>query len=69
MKKMIVTFCLLSMLINVFATDDKKEVQASLKSVTVYRQGAEMVHSVSVTLATGNMQKIKRSIFIKRLNN
>ena len=58
MKKIFVTLFALMSLFNVYANDEKNEVQASLKSVTVYRSGAEMTHSVSVTLAKGSNQLI-----------
>lgn len=58
MKKVILTFCLLAVLIEIYANDEKNEVQASLTSVTVYRSGAEMTHKVSVALKAGNNQII-----------
>lgn len=58
MKKMIVTLCLFSLLFNVYANDEKNEVQASLTAVTVYRSGAEMTHTVSISLKAGNNQVI-----------
>ena len=35
------------------AGDDKNEVQATLRSVTVYRSGAEMVHNATASLKAG----------------
>ena len=58
MKKIFVTLFAFMSLFNVYANDEKNEVQASLKSVTVYRSGAEMTHSVSVTLTKGSNQLI-----------
>ena len=58
MKKIIITLCLFVILLNAYANDDKNEVQASLKSVTVYRSGAEMTHNVSAMLKAGNNQII-----------
>jgi hypothetical protein len=41
-----------------YATDDRNEVQANLKSVTVYRSGAEMVHLASANLKAGSNEVI-----------
>ncbi|HEY2722913.1 MAG TPA: DUF4140 domain-containing protein, partial [Chitinophagaceae bacterium] len=38
------------------ATDDKKTVNSNLKSVTIYRSGAEMTHSASVQLKQGSVE-------------
>lgn len=40
------------------AKDDKNQLQANLKFVTVYRSGAEMMHTVSATLKQGNNELI-----------
>lgn len=42
----------------VHATDNKNETDAILKSVTVYRSGAEMTHSANVILKQGNNELI-----------
>jgi hypothetical protein len=41
-----------------YATDDRNEVQANLKSVTVYRSGAEMVHLAFASLKAGSNEVI-----------
>lgn len=41
-----------------YAADDKNEIQANLKSVTVYRSGAEMMHTASTVLKQGNSELI-----------
>jgi hypothetical protein len=41
-----------------FANDERNEVQASLKSVTVYHSGAEMIHFASASLKAGNNEVI-----------
>ena len=51
----ILTACLF---LQAFAGDDKNEIQASLKAVTLYRSGAEMTHTVSTTLKQGNSELI-----------
>ena len=53
MKKFCVTLCCSLHLFIVHAGDERNEVQASLKSVTVYRSGAEMVHNASANLKAG----------------
>jgi hypothetical protein len=56
MKKICSTICLFAVLLNVYANDDKNEVQSTLRSVTVYRLGAEMTHTFSVSLKAGQNQ-------------
>jgi hypothetical protein len=58
MKKNMITLLLLITFFNIYAADNKNEVQASLTAVTVYRSGAEMTHTVSATLVAGNNQVI-----------
>ena len=58
MKKVFITTCFIIFLFNAYANDDRNEVQASLKSVTVYRSGAEMVHYASAILKAGNNEII-----------
>jgi hypothetical protein len=58
MKKVFITLCSIFFLFNVYANDDRNEVQANLKSVTVYRAGAEMIHNASAILKTGNNEVI-----------
>ncbi len=62
MKKIIITLCLFVILLNAYANDDRNEVQASLKSVTVFRSGAELTHNVTATLKAGNNQIIINNI-------
>jgi len=58
MKKVFITLCLSFFLFNVYANDERNEVQAILKSVTVYRSGAEMIHIASAVLKAGNNEVI-----------
>jgi hypothetical protein len=62
MKKNIITLLLLIAFFNIYAADEKNEVQANLTSVTVYRSGAEMTHNVSAILKAGNNQLIINNI-------
>lgn len=39
-----------------FANDDKNKVTASLKTVTIYRTGAEMIHTATANLTKGNSE-------------
>ncbi|MEO8771977.1 MAG: mucoidy inhibitor MuiA family protein [Ferruginibacter sp.] len=39
---------------NSFANDEKNTVTANLKSVTIFRTGAEMIHTAKATLTQGN---------------
>lgn len=41
-----------------FANDEKNTVTASLKTVTIYRSGAEMVHTVKANLTKGNSELV-----------
>ncbi|MFI5185480.1 MAG: DUF4139 domain-containing protein [Chitinophagales bacterium] len=47
----VLLFCLLSN-----ASDDKKSIGANLKSVTIYRSGAEMVHTAAAQLNQGDLE-------------
>ncbi|MEO6671067.1 MAG: DUF4139 domain-containing protein [Ferruginibacter sp.] len=55
---MIRTICLILLstlsFYNSFANDDKNTVTASLKTVTIFRSGAEMIHTARATLVQGN---------------
>lgn len=53
MKQICILFCCCIITSYAIANNDEDEVQASLKSVTVYRSGAEMMHEVSAVLKTG----------------
>lgn len=57
-SKLILIIVITFSLVKVYAKDDKNQLQASLKSVTVYRSGAEMLHTVSATLKQGNSELI-----------
>lgn len=48
-KKLYLAICLMVLSISLFANDEKKTSTASLKSVTVYRTGAEMIHTASAS--------------------
>lgn len=41
-----------------YAGDDKNEIQSTLKSVTVYRSGAEMTHIAATSVKQGNSELI-----------
>ena len=58
MKKFFITLCFCILVYVLFANDDRNEVQANLKSVTVYRSGAEMIHYASANLKAGNNEVI-----------
>lgn len=53
-KKLCLAICLIASCISVFANDEKRTSAANLKSVTVYRTGAEMIHTSTASLAKGN---------------
>lgn len=61
-KKLYLAICLMVLSISLFANDEKKTSTASLKSVTVYRTGAEMIHTASVSLSKGNNELIIEGI-------
>ena len=60
-----IAICVLLFLSHVFA-DDRNEVSAALKTVTVYRSGAEMMHTATAQLKAGSneliIDNISRSI-------
>lgn len=58
MKKVFFTLCCFLFAEIIFANDDRNEVQANLKSVTVYFSGAEMIHYASANLKSGNNEVI-----------
>lgn len=47
---------------SLFANDEKNSVTASLKTVTIYRTGAEMIHTAKATLSKGNNEVIIEGI-------
>lgn len=47
---------------SIFANDEKNSVSASLKTVTIYRTGAEMIHTAKATLSKGNNELIIEGI-------
>lgn len=53
---------LLLLVLNVFAVDEPLLVPSSLKTVTVYRNGAELVHTTSVQLEKGNEELVIEGI-------
>lgn len=57
-SKFILTTLLALLYIVCFAFADDKEVEASLKSVIVYRSGAEMHHTTSAQILKGNTELI-----------
>ncbi|HTM92397.1 MAG TPA: mucoidy inhibitor MuiA family protein [Flavisolibacter sp.] len=48
--------------VNAFATDRPLVVPSSLKTVTVYRSGAELIHNTSVQLSQGNEELVIEGI-------
>ncbi len=58
MKILFTTICCCVFISSLYANDDRNEVQASLKSVTVYHSGAEMVHFASAILKAGSNEVI-----------
>lgn len=57
-KRIILTTTIAFLFFTVKATDDKNEIQANLRSVTVYRSGAEMIHNASATIKQGNSELV-----------
>ncbi len=47
---------------SIFANDEKNTVPASLKTVTIYRTGAEMTHTAKATLSKGNNEVVIEGI-------
>ena len=58
MKSLIWIFCSLIFVIPASGNDQKQIVSADLQSATVYRTGAELVHTVKVHIAKGNNELI-----------
>ena len=58
--KVFVQFLLLFTLISsiAFANDEKNTVTATLKTVTIFRSGAEMIHTAKASLERGNSELI-----------
>ena len=61
-KKLCLAICLMALSFSLFANDEKKTSTANLKSVTVYRTGAEMIHTASASLSKGNNELIIEGI-------
>jgi len=57
-----VTAIVLSFSIHALATDGPLVVPSSLKTVTVYRSGAELIHNTSVQLSQGNEELVIEGI-------
>lgn len=58
MKKYFVVVFVLALFKFSFAADDKPKTKAALDAVTVYRAGAEMVHSAKANVSRGNSELI-----------
>src|ERR1044072_808550 len=58
MRNLFIIICCCTFIFSVYANDERNEVQASLRSVTVYHSGAEMSHFASATLKAGNNEVI-----------
>lgn len=59
---MILTTVIVFVILYARAENDKNEIQSTLKSVTLYRSGAEMTHTASTTLKQGNSELIIEDI-------
>src|ERR1700748_223178 len=59
-----IAFCALLLMISItaLAKDDGSTVQSSLKAVTLYRSGAELVHTDSATLKEGDNTRVVETI-------
>src|SRR5688500_437316 len=55
MKSKLVVLTVVFLSLNLYANDDKKNIQSGLKSVTVFRTGAELIHNATAQLSQGNM--------------
>lgn len=62
MKKIVLTALLAVFFVSVFAKDESTNVPSTLKSVTVYRSGAEMVHTTAAMLKQGDNLLIVENI-------
>jgi TonB-dependent SusC/RagA subfamily outer membrane receptor len=58
MKKIFVAVLILALSKFSFASDDRPKAKATLDAVTVFRAGAEMVHSVKANIVKGNSELI-----------
>lgn len=56
MRKLWISACLLLTISQVFAGDEKNTVSSTVKSVTVYRNGAEMIHTAHANLPKGSSE-------------
>jgi TonB-dependent SusC/RagA subfamily outer membrane receptor len=64
MRKLWLMACLLLSISSSFAGDEPKSASSTLKSVTVYRNGAEMIHT-----ATANLPKGSSELMIEGISN
>jgi hypothetical protein len=62
MKSKLLFLAVILFTLNLYANDDKKNIQSGLKSVTVFRTGAELIHIASSQLSQGNMDLIIEGI-------
>ncbi|MBC7937982.1 MAG: DUF4139 domain-containing protein [Rhizobacter sp.] len=60
-KLWIIAFLLLS-ISNSYAGDEKNTITSTVKSVTVYRNGAEMIHTATANLAKGSSELVIEGI-------
>ncbi len=61
-KNLLSMLWLLLVSMGVFAADDRNAVNAELKTVTVYKSGAELSHTTSATLKTGSNELIIENV-------
>ena len=63
MKKIfLIWLCTIVTSANLFAADDRNVVNAELKTVTVYKSGAELSHTTSATLKAGSNELIIENV-------
>ena len=63
MKKIfLIWLCTIVASANLFAADDRNVVNAELKTVTVYKSGAELSHTTSATLKAGSNELIIENV-------
>lgn len=61
-KKSLLLIMAIAIFSSSFAADDQNIVNAELKTVTVYKSGAELAHTTSATLKTGNNELIVENV-------
>ncbi|RYY46994.1 MAG: mucoidy inhibitor MuiA family protein [Chitinophagaceae bacterium] len=62
MRKLSMIFLLLANMSQIYAGDERNTTTASVKTVTVYRSGAEMIHTASANLPKGSSELVVEGI-------